>query len=112
MELAPVGPAIVREEDGLSVPGKRLVRQGRRLVYADGDTLHATCGAQQTLLTRLSAVLDGPCTVRITGLHEPANLPHRRRSLGQRHGVLHLHEREGPRRGVDAPAPVDRVWFE
>src|SRR5215212_9896032 len=112
MELAPVGPAIVGEENGLRVPEKRLVRQVHRLVQTDGDTLLAPRGTEQTLLARLRAVLNGPRTVRMAGLHEPANLPHRRRSLGQRHGVLHLDEREGSRRGVDAPAPVDRVWFE
>src|SRR5215212_9993546 len=112
MQLAPMGPAVVGEEHGLRVPKKRLVRQVHRLVQADRDTLPAPSRTEQTLLARLRAVLDGPRTLWMAGLHEPANLPHRRRALGQRHGVLHLDEREGSRRGIDAPATIDRVWFE
>src|SRR5687767_14891277 len=104
MELAPVGPAIMGEEDRLSVSKKRLVGEILRLVQADRYTLPAPRGTEQALLARLRAILDSPGAVRVAGLHEPAYLAHCRRTLGQRQCVLHLDEGDAPRRGVDAPA--------
>src|SRR5687768_7326987 len=107
MQLAPMGAAILGAENSLRIAEEGLVGEVHRLVQADGDALPALCGAEQALLARLRAVLDGPGAVRVVSLHEPAYLPHRRRTLGQRQGVLHLDEGEGSRRGVDSPAPVD-----
>src|SRR5215210_9427306 len=112
MQLAPVRATIVSTEDRLAIAKERLIGTVRRLVQADGDALHASRGAEQALLAWLRAVLDGPGAVRVARLHEPAYFAHRRRTLGQRQGVLHLDEGEGSRRGVDAPAPVDRIRFE
>src|SRR5918995_6757176 len=112
MQLAPVRAAIVSAEDRLRIAKEGLIGKVHRLVQADGDALPASRGAEQALLAWLRAVLDGPGTVRVTRLHEPAYFAHRRRTLDQRQGVLHLDEGEGSRRGVDAPAPVDRVRFE
>src|SRR5215204_2966394 len=84
MQLAPVGSAIVGEEDGLRVTEQGLVRQVHRLMQADSDTLLAPRRTEQVLLTRLRAVLDGPRAIRVASLHEPTNVAHRRRALGQR----------------------------
>src|SRR5215213_10086560 len=112
MQLAPVRATIVSTEDRLAIAKERLIGTVHRLVQADGDALHASRGAEQALLAWLRAVLDGPRAVRMACLHEPAYFAHRRRTIGQGHGVLHLDEGEGSRRGIDAPAPVDRVRFE
>src|SRR5688572_19874751 len=112
MQLAPMGAAVVDAEDSLRIAEEGLVGEIHRLVQADGDALPALCGAEQALLPGLRAVLDGPGAVRVVGLHEPAYLAHRRRTLGQRQGVLHLDEGEGSRRGVNPPAPVDRIRLE
>src|SRR5215207_4856552 len=112
MQLAPVGSAIVGEEAGLRATDQGLVRQAPRPTQPDRATLLPPPTTEQALLTRLRAVLDGPRTIRVAGLHEPANVAHRRWALGQRQGVFHLDEGEGSRGGVDAPTPVDRVRFE
>src|SRR5215218_8232613 len=112
MQLAPVRSATVTTEDRLAIAKERLIGKVHRLVQTDGDARHASRGAEQALLARLCAVLDGPGAVRMARLHVPAYFAHRRRTLGQGHGVLHLDEGEGSRRGIDAPAPVDRVRFE
>src|SRR5918997_5624098 len=103
MELAPVRATVVSAEECLRIAKEGLIGKVRRLVQADGDALPASRGAEQALLAWLRAVLDSPGEVRVARLHEPAYFAHRRWTLSQRQGVLHLDEGEGSRRGVDTP---------
>src|SRR5687768_9205026 len=112
MQLAPMGTTIVATEDGLRVPEKGLVGEVHRLVQADSDALRTLRRAEQTLLSRLRSVLDGPGAIGVSRLHQVAHLAHRRRSLGQWQRVFHLDERKGSCRGIDAPAPVDCIRLE